>query len=355
MGLQTQIPLTSSEELEKFYSESFYFSYSSIKKLLYSPRAFYSHYILRQKEDSTDTHLIAGRAAHCLLLEPDKFDEQFIMLPGKIPTESNKVIIDHVFNNHYLSMNNSTLDLVDFSQEILNQLLTNNLYQNLADDKKPCKDHTMYTGDEKRLAKILTDNNKEYFTFLKEKESKTVIDSTVKAKAEETVACLKANSNVCALMALGHDNSKGVTVYSELALLTETDDFDFGFKGIIDNVVVDENIKTIFINDLKLTNKPIQDFPSAVDYYRYDIQASMYLGLAYEKFIKDRPDAEEWNIIFTFIVADKYNQVYPFQVSNETVTRWKDEFKLVINTLDYHYKNRDYTLPYELAIGNIKL
>lgn len=342
MGLQTQTPLTSSEELERFYSESFYFSYSSIKKLLYSPRAFYSHYILKQKEDSTDTHLIAGRAAHCLLLEPDMFDEQFIMLPGKIPTESNKVIIDHVFNNHYLPMKNDSLTLEDFPQEIINQLLVNNLYQSLKTDPQ-------------RLEKILTDNNKEYFTFLKEKESKTVIDSTVKTKAEETVACLKANSNICALMALGHDNSKGVTVYSELALLTETDDFDFGFKGILDNVVVDENIKTIFINDLKLTNKPIQDFPSAVDYYRYDIQASMYLGLAYEKFIKDRPDAKEWNIIFTFIVADKYNQVYPFQVSDETLTRWKDEFKLVINTIDYHYKNRDYTLPYELAIGNIKL
>ena len=342
MGLQTQTPLTSSEELERFYSESFYFSYSSIKKLLYSPRAFYSHYILKQREDSTDTHLIAGRAAHCLLLEPDNFDEQFIMLPGKIPTESNKVIIDHIFNNHYLSMKNDSLTLEDFPQEIINQLLVNNLYQSLKTDPQ-------------RLEKILTDNNKEYFTFLKEKESKTVIDSTVKTKAEETVACLKANSNVCALMALGHDNSKGVTVYSELALLTETDDFDFGFKGILDNIVVDENIKTIFINDLKLTNKPIQDFPSAVDYYRYDIQASMYLGLAYEKFIKDRPDAKEWNIIFTFIVADKYNQVYPFQVSDETLTRWKDEFKLVINTIDYHYKNRDYTLPYELAIGNIKL
>lgn len=334
--------LVSSEELERFYSEKFYFSYSSIKKLLYSPRAFYSHYILKQREDSTDAHLVAGRAAHCLLLEPDKFNEQFIMVPGKIPTDSNKTIIDHIFNNVYVGMGNNTLELDDFSQEILGQLLVKNLYQSLKTDPQ-------------RLDKILTDNNKEYFKFLKEKESKTVIDSATKTKAEETVECLKANAQVRALMGFDHKDIKGISVYNELLVTAEAMDFDFGFKGILDNVLVDENTKTIFINDLKLTNKPIQDFPDAVNYFRYDIQASMYYGLAYQKFIKDRTDAKEWNIIFTFIVADKYNQVYPFQVSYETETQWKKDFKIVMGILDYHYKNKDYTLPYELAIGNIKL
>ena len=45
------------EELERFYSEKFYFSYSSINKLLFSPRVFYNHYILKQKEDSTETKI----------------------------------------------------------------------------------------------------------------------------------------------------------------------------------------------------------------------------------------------------------------------------------------------------------
>lgn len=63
---------------------------------------YYKHYILNEKEDGTDTHLVAGRAAHCLLLEPDVFDDLFTMMPGKIPTESNKVIIDYIFINNYL-------------------------------------------------------------------------------------------------------------------------------------------------------------------------------------------------------------------------------------------------------------
>jgi hypothetical protein len=341
MSLQTQ-NLTLSEELERFYSEKFYFSYSSINKLLFSPRLFYSHYILNQKEDSTDAHLIAGRALHCLLLEPEKFDELFVTLPGKIPTDSNKIIIDHVFNNHYLPMNNDALTLDDFPNELLGQMVVNNLYQSLKTDVQ-------------RLEKLLTSNNKEYFDFLKIKQTKTVIDPAVKQQAETALEAIKANDRVTALLQLETERPEGVSVYNELFLTTDLEKYPFGFKGFIDNVVVDENTKRLFINDLKTTNKSIQDFPESVAYYRYDIQATMYVGLAYEKFLKDRPDANEWTIVFTFIVIDKYNQVYPFQVSKETLANWEEEFSFVVIQLDYHYLNRDYTLPYQLAIGNVIL
>lgn len=329
-------------DLTRFYNEKFYFSYSGINKLLQSPRWFYNHYILNQKEDSTDAHLIAGRALHCLLLEPDKFDDQFVMLPGKIPTDSNKIILEHIFYHNYLPLQNETLTLEDFPTDILNQLLVNNLYQSLKTDAQ-------------RIDKILTDNNKEYFTFLKIKESKTVIDASVKSKAEESLISLKADDRVMGLLQLGHDNSNGVTVYNEVALKTDLIDFKFGLKGFADSIVVDENTKTIFISDLKTTNKSIQSFPSTLEFYRYDVQAAIYCIMGFNNLIKERSDASEWKIVFTFIVIDKYNQVYPFQVSDETLNVWMENFSGLLNVLNYHYENRDYTLPYELAIGNVKL
>lgn len=329
-------------DIDRFYSEKFYFSYSGINKLLQSPRWFYNHYILNQKEDSTDAHLIAGRALHCLLLEPDKFDDQFVMLPGKIPTDSNKTILEHIFYHNYLPLQNDSLTLEDFPTDILNQLLVNNLYQSLKTDAQ-------------RLDKILTDNNKEYFTFLKIKESKTVIDASVKSKAEESLISLKADDRVMGLLQLGHDNSNGVTVYNEVALKTDLIDFKFGLKGFADNIVVDENTKTIFINDLKTTNKSIQSFPSTLEFYRYDVQAAIYCIMGFNNLIKDKADANEWKIVFTFIVIDKYNQVYPFQVSDETLGIWMESFSALLNVVNYHYENRDYNLPYELAIGNVTL
>ena len=91
MSLMT---LTGSDELNQFYNKKFYFSYSSINKLLFSPRAFYSHYVLNQREDSTDAHLVTGRVLHCLLLEEQNYDKYFITMASKIPGESSKKIID---------------------------------------------------------------------------------------------------------------------------------------------------------------------------------------------------------------------------------------------------------------------
>jgi hypothetical protein len=263
------------------------------------------------------------------------------MLPGKIPTESNKVILDNIFQKHYLPMNNNSLTLEDFSQDLLNQLLANNLYQSLKTDAQ-------------RLEKLITDNNKEYFEFLKTKESKTVIDSAIKAQVDVSVEVLKANSVVMSLLQLDND-SPGTTVFTELKLQTNSTNFPFGYKGILDNVVIDENSKTVFVNDLKTTNKAIQDFPNAVDYYRYDIQAVIYNILIYDEFIKNKTNPEEWKIIFTFIVIDKFNLVYPFQVSEQTLANWEASFYDVIQKIDYHYRHRDYNLPYELAVGNVKL
>jgi hypothetical protein len=57
----------------------------------------------------------------------------------------------------------------------------------------------------------------------------------------------------------------------------------------------------------------------------------------------------------TFIVIDKYNLVYPFQVSEESMSQWKKDFREVLKIATWHYENKKYDLPYGLAVGNIKL
>ena len=55
------------------------------------------------------------------------------------------------------------------------------------------------------------------------------------------------------------------------------------------------------------------------------------------------------------IVIDKYNQVYPFQVSQESLAIWQQDFDNIEDIVKYHYENKDFTLPYELAMGYVKL
>lgn len=336
------LALIGSEELERFYKNKFYFSYSGINKLLFSPVMFYNHYVLQQREDSTDAHLVAGRALHCLLLEPGNFDKQFLTMPGKIPTDSQRKIIDNLFKYH-LSMGNNTLLLSDYSGEILTQLISSNLYQTLKTDQQ-------------RLDKILTLENIEYFDFLKASLDKTVIDQVTLDNCNVSLQALKTNSDVRALLQLDRDpENTEIDVFNEQLLSTDDPKLPFGFKGILDNVVIDHEAKVIFINDLKTTGKPIQDFPDAVQYYRYWIQAVIYSVLVADKYLVDLPDASEWKIKITFIVIDKYNQVYPYQVSDETLEKWAESFVELVDKLQWHYENKRYDLPYELAIGNLKL
>ena len=330
---------TGSDELDNFYKKDFYFSYSSINKLLFSPRMFYNHYVLKQKEDSTDSHLVIGRVLHCLLLEPANFDNQFAVMTSKIPSENNKKIIDNIFRNYLVNQNN-TLTLEDYSKDILTHLLTINLHQSLKTDQQ-------------RLDKILTDENNEYFEFLKLSLGKTVIDQTILDNCKMSLDVIKANDDVRALLQLDKiQEDDEIEVYNELIVSMSDKNLPFGFKGVLDNVVVDHNSKTIFINDLKTSGKSIQDFPESVDYYKYWIQGTIYVMLASEKFLKDKQD---WNVQLTFIVIDKYNQVYPYQVSSESLNKWKIDFEKIVTQIRWHYDNKQYNLPYDLALGNVKL
>ena len=333
--------LIGSEELKQFYSSKFYFSYSGINKLLFSPSWFYNHYILKEKEDSVDSHLVNGRVIHCLLLNPQDFDDDFIIVPGKMPGTSNRMIVDEIFKIH-LESSDDLLTLDKYETAIVDLLEKINLHQKLK-------------TDEARVKKILIPDNISYFDFLKSSQGKTLLDDKTYVYCKQCVDSIKENESITALLQLDESD---LEVYNEVKVTTDrviTGKFAFGFKGILDNIVIDKEKKILFINDLKTTGKPLIDFPESVEYYRYWLQATMYYNLAYYRYIADKDDHQEWTIQFTFVVVDKYNQVYPFQVTPKTMKEWMERLDKVLLQVVYHYEKKDYTLPYELAVENFKL
>lgn len=328
------------DALDKFYEESFKFSYSGINKLLYSPVVFYNHYILKEREDTVDAHLVAGRAIHCLILEEETFDKQFLITPSKLPTGNNKYVVDMCFKA-YVDQSDETLELSDFDQVILDTLGSIDLHQKLK-------------TDEQRVDKMLTDLNKKYFTYLKSRGDKTLISQEMYDSCKEAVDYVKLDDKVVSLLQIGETNTDTFKVLNEQFLEMDLEEYDFGLKGVLDNVVVDYDNKMLFVNDLKTTTKPIQEFADSVDYYRYWMQAVIYNKLAIANYLKGQ-NLKDWNIYTTFIVVDKFNCVYPFQVSDETFKEWEKQFEDILERVDYHYSNRDYNLPYELAVGNLKL
>jgi hypothetical protein len=321
-----------------FYKEEFKFSYSSLNRLLFSPKLFYKDYILKERELKMDKHLIEGKLTHLLLLEPDKFNEEFVMTPLKMPTDSVKKIL-RIVSSRIVDPNNY-MKLKDLDDQILEALKEENLYQSFKEDQK-------------RLDKIITEESKAYFKFL-QTTGKTIIDADTFAHCMDRVHLIRANDDVTKLLMQEATDFEmdTIQVYNEKKLECKLNDYKFGLKGIIDKYIIDDEAKTITIIDLKTTAKPLENFAETVDFYNYWLQAAIYSLLVVKNVDENQ---QKYKIIFKFVVIDKYDQVYVFPVSEETLVRWMTSLKEALQRANHHYSERKYDLPYDFATGNVTL
>lgn len=331
------------ENLEKeFYSKRFEFSYSSLNKLLWNPAVFHQLYVLGLKEEKTDSHLVNGKLIHNLLLEPEKFNEQFMVSPDNLPTGSTRTVIDRVFAHHQeLAKNGDEREnLVEFSAAILDVLKDINLHQSLKTDVQ-------------RLDKIFTPDAVNYWHFLRSKGNKTLIDQETYAYCISAVELIKSNKDVCKLIGCDVNEFENKQVLNELKLTCNINTKPFGLKGIIDNLVIDHDKKILYINDVKTTSKDLKDFPETVEFYSYWLQAAIYSSLVVSNY--NDLITQGYDIKFNFVVIDKMYNVYPFPVSQTTLMNWLNKLQDCLNKAEWHYVNNNFNLPYEFAQGLVSL
>jgi hypothetical protein len=324
---------------EEFYNGDYKFSYSSLNKLLFSPKLFYKDYILKERELKTDKHLIEGKLLHLMLLQPDKLHDEFSIVPNKIPSDNVRKVLKDISNRFYDP--NAFIKLKDLDNEIIQALEKNNLYQSFKDDLK-------------KLSKIQTEENEEYYKFLCENQKKDIIDNDMLTKAIERVKLIKFNKNVMSLLEdkVTDFELDPIEMYNEKYLECELNDYVFGLKGYIDRYIIDHESKEITIIDFKTTSKGLDKFAETVDYYNYWMQAVIYITLVIKS---SKKDITNYKINFNFVVVDNYDQVYVFDVSNNTLQNWYQGFTKILEEANYHYIKRDYSLPYEFANNNVIL
>jgi len=329
--------------LEKdFYSKKFFYSYSSLNKLMWSPQVFYQMYVLGIKEERLDNHLVQGKLIHLLLLEPEKFNKEFMMTPGKLPTDSLRQVVDRVFS-HYkeLSQNgDDRTELAQFDKAILDVMYDMNYHQSLKTDQQ-------------RLDKIITAEAISYWDFLKTKGNKTLIDPDTYKYCKDAVDIIKTNDQICNLIGCNVTEFDNREVINELAVTAEFTNKKYGLKGIIDNIVLDHDKKIIHINDIKTTSKDLKDFPESVEFYSYWLQAIIYIIIVnqvYQNLI-----GNGYTIKFHFVVIDRTFQSYAFPVSEDSLNDWLEKFQSAVDKAEWHFDNKNYNLPYEFAKGLVVL
>ena len=326
----------------EFYKKPFRFSYSSLNKLMWNPQAFYQLYVLGNKEEKTESYLINGKIVHALLLEEEKFNDMFIISPTNLPTGNTRTVVDRVYNHakELISNGDKRTEFVDFSDAVLDVLQDMGLHQSLKTDQQ-------------RLDKIFIVEAINYWSFLVSCGSKTIIDKESYDFCKTGVDFIKLNKEVCDLIGCNINDFSNVEVFNELYLEATMNDKPFGLKGIIDNLVINHDNKTINLNDIKTTSKELKDFPESIEFYNYWLQAAIYASVIGVKYMDLINQGYIFN--FHFVVIDKNYQVYPFKVSSKTMNRWFDRLTTTLDKAEWHYSNKNFTLPYEFAIGSVVL
>lgn len=326
---------------DEFHASKFYFSYSGLNRLLYAPQLFYRHYVLNQREDVMTPALLQGKVIHCMLLDNGSFDNQFILLPGTIPSDNPKLVVERIYQE-WQETKPEGVTLADYETSILSILSEIKLHQSLKTDAQ-------------RMEKINTPQNNEYFDFLRRSQGRDVVDIETLDYCTKVVDVLKQNSEICSL--LGLTEEPGVQVFNEMPLQMDFKDMPtVGIKGIVDNIKIDHENKIIRINDLKTTSKSVSDFEESIQFWNLWLQAAIYDTMVRKNFLTvEGINASEWQVIFTFIVVDKYLQVYPFEVSASTMETWKGLFSDKIIEAEWHFNNRCYTLPYRFMFERVIL
>ena len=327
---------------ENFYKSKFYFSYSSLNKLMWNPAVFYQLYVLGLKEERTDAHLVQGKIIHALLLEEAKFNDQFVISPSNLPTGNTKTVLDALFNHAKELRNNGDerTELADYQNAIIDILRDMNLHQSLKTDQQ-------------RIDKIVTPEATSYWNFLFTKGNKTLIDRETYDFCNNAVELIKTNKKVCELIGCASTEFDNKEIFNELPIQVDVSNYKFGLKGIIDNLVFDHDKKIIYINDIKTTAKELKDFPETLEFYSYWMQAVIYCTLVGLKFADAISAGYEMK--FHFVVIDRSFQTYAFPVKDSTLVEWMKKLEKVLSKAEWHYANNNFELPYEFATDSVTL
>lgn len=328
--------------MDTFYGSPFNFSYSSLSRLRWNPKSFKDVYINGIREEVVADHLIKGKLIHNLILEPDSLQKNYIVMPTDLPTAKTKTVIDRVFAHKSQLVDDSREELEHFQGAILDIMLDMNYFQNLKTDVQ-------------RLEKIVTLDNLVYWSFLKMRKGKDLIDQETLTFCTEAVDIIKSHPEICELLGLHLDSMSGniETVNEKMFYVNKFKDYPFGLKGIIDNLKVDHDQKKIFINDLKTTSKDLMNFDGSIEHFSYWMQAAIYYELVMQNFKVLVDDG--YTIEFNFVAIDKNYCTYAFGVSDSSINQWRERLGETLDKAEWHYKERNYYLPYELGSKKVYL
>ncbi len=278
-------------------------SSSSLKEFSMDRKKYYRKYILGEKiEDEESKAATMGRLVETKLMEPELFDDKFYLSTCQsTPTGLMLDFVEALYKHMQESINEEgemTREFIDIAQDAY-------------------KDSGFKIKYEAVMAKFVGSEAEDYFDeiMLVRRKGLTVVSIKDVANAEKIVEALQTSINTAPIV--NQTRTSRFDVYNQL----QVEDYQVHghkFKSMMDKVIVDHDLKTIQVYDLKCTWSVEGFFREYYLYRRAYIQAFLYWHAAHFHF-KELVD-QGYRVEYPqFIVCDSTNYLHPLVYKLETV------------------------------------
>lgn len=311
-------------------------SHSGLSALERGVRTYRSY---KAREDTSTKGMNLGSAIHCKLLEPDKFQDRYLISSFEIPSGKNAEFVKTLYGTQKVST--SLFEEMKYDEEWVSNAFNVSGLKGTA--QKTWDSFRSDTDTAKKLQK--------YWDFLEESGDKMQLalsDSETISRCEKSIEAHKKASELI----LGYGLSD---TYEELDIVWKHPLFNFKMRSIIDRLIIDKENRTIIVVDLKTTAKNVHSFKVAYGMYRYYRQIPLYIDAAWwycTHILK--MDLTGWNIE-GYIVAVQttgHNECAVYDPTTIDKTQGTAENLKLLELMEWHFDNDKWDYPKEYYLGN---
>lgn len=295
-------------------------SYSSLKDFNEDRKRYYKKWILKEDlQEEPSKFLNNGSMVDCLMYTPNEFDGRFALSATQAPTATMLDFVKALFNR--------TLECIDEKGEITRdfEVISKEAYNDVKFDRNGNVVAFKVQTYEKTMEKFMGSDAELYYRALRNNYGKTVVELSHVQTAEKTVAELKRNWVTREI--INTTSNKRFDVYYQFAIVFEYNGYKL--KALLDQLVVDHELKIISIWDLKTCWDNEKEFQTNWFKYKYYIQAAVYRLAAI--WWAQQEGWRDYKVEFMrFIVADSSNYQNPliYETDVENFKQGLDGFTL---------------------------
>lgn len=111
--------------------------------------------------------------------------------------------------------------------------------------------------------------------------------------------------------------------------------------------------KSISVNIIRKIDGNLEDFSSSISNRNLDVLMAMNSEVVEFEF-KHLIEKKQ-KVTYNFIIVDKNDLHFVFEVSGATLTKWKKKMREKLNRADWHIKNGNFTLPYQFMHNDMSI